>query len=133
MIAIALRAELAAGDAALVESHLRGKLRGSGTGKVDVPAQSAEAAEQVTSKESAAKDAVRKTATASRAARSAGGATAVAEAPPVDGKPAANGLAKEIPTVENKGVSADFTTVTWNLVSGLKWSDGTAVTAVKRA
>src|ERR1700704_3503481 len=40
----------------------------------------------------------------------------------VDGKPAANDLAKEIPTVENKGVSADFTTVTWNLLSGLKWS-----------
>jgi peptide/nickel transport system substrate-binding protein len=47
----------------------------------------------------------------------------------VDGKPVANGIAKEIPTVENKGVSADFTTITWNLVSGLKWSDGTAVTA----
>src|SRR5256885_2394729 len=47
----------------------------------------------------------------------------------VDGKPAANGLAKEIPTVDNKGVSSDFTTVTWNLISGLKWSDGTAVTA----
>jgi len=47
----------------------------------------------------------------------------------VDGKPVANGLAKEVPTVENKGVSADFTTVTWNLISGLKWSDGTAVTA----
>jgi peptide/nickel transport system substrate-binding protein len=47
----------------------------------------------------------------------------------VDGKPVANGLAKEIPTLENKGVSADSTTVTWNLISGLKWSDGTAVTA----
>ncbi len=47
----------------------------------------------------------------------------------VDGKPIANGLAKEIPTLENKGVSADFTTVTWNLQSGLKWSDGSAVTA----
>jgi peptide/nickel transport system substrate-binding protein len=47
----------------------------------------------------------------------------------VDGKPIANGLAKEVPTVENKGVSADFTTVTWNLISGLKWSDGSAVTA----
>ena len=46
----------------------------------------------------------------------------------VDGKPVANGLAKEIPTLENKGVSADFTTVTWNLISGLKWSDGSAVT-----
>jgi peptide/nickel transport system substrate-binding protein len=47
----------------------------------------------------------------------------------VDGKPVANGLAKEVPTLANKGVSADFTTVTWNLLSGLKWSDGTAVTA----
>jgi len=47
----------------------------------------------------------------------------------VDGKPVANGLAKEVPTLENKGVSADFTTVTWNLLSGLKWSDGSAVTA----
>src|SRR5438094_6289954 len=47
----------------------------------------------------------------------------------VDGKPAANGLAKEIPTVANGGVSSDFTTVTWKLIDGLKWSDGTAVTA----
>jgi peptide/nickel transport system substrate-binding protein len=47
----------------------------------------------------------------------------------VDGKPVANGLAKEIPTLENKGVSADFTTVTWKLHDNLKWSDGTAVTA----
>jgi peptide/nickel transport system substrate-binding protein len=47
----------------------------------------------------------------------------------VDAKPIANGLAKEIPTLENKGVSADFTTVTWKLADGLKWSDGSAVTA----
>jgi peptide/nickel transport system substrate-binding protein len=47
----------------------------------------------------------------------------------VDGKPIANGLAKEIPTLENGGVSKDFTTVTWKLIDGLKWSDGTAVTA----
>jgi peptide/nickel transport system substrate-binding protein len=47
----------------------------------------------------------------------------------VDGKPVANGIAKVVPTLENKGVSADFTTVTWNLVDGIKWSDGTAVTA----
>jgi peptide/nickel transport system substrate-binding protein len=47
----------------------------------------------------------------------------------VDAKPIANGIAKEIPTLENKGVSADFTTVTWKLIEGLKWSDGSAVTA----
>jgi peptide/nickel transport system substrate-binding protein len=46
-----------------------------------------------------------------------------------DGKPLANGLASEIPTLENNGVSKDFTTVTWKLRTGLKWSDGTAVTA----
>src|SRR5437867_893964 len=46
-----------------------------------------------------------------------------------DAKPVANGLAKEIPTVANGGVSADFTTVTWKLKDGLKWSDGTPVTA----
>ena len=46
-----------------------------------------------------------------------------------DGKPLANGLALEIPTVANAGVSADFTTVTWKLRQGVKWSDGTAFTA----
>jgi peptide/nickel transport system substrate-binding protein len=46
-----------------------------------------------------------------------------------DAKPVANALAKEIPTVANGGVSADFTTVTWKLKDGLKWSDGSAVTA----
>jgi peptide/nickel transport system substrate-binding protein len=46
-----------------------------------------------------------------------------------DAKPVANALAKEIPTVANGGVSADFTTVTWKLRDGLKWSDGSAVTA----
>ncbi len=46
-----------------------------------------------------------------------------------DGKPLANGLALEIPTVANGGVSADFTTVTWKLRPGVKWSDGTAFTA----
>ena len=46
-----------------------------------------------------------------------------------DAKPVANGLAKEIPTVANGGVSSDFTTVTWKLKDGLKWSDGSAVTA----
>ncbi|HYV22269.1 MAG TPA: peptide ABC transporter substrate-binding protein [Candidatus Bathyarchaeia archaeon] len=46
----------------------------------------------------------------------------------VDGKPSPN-LVKEIPTVANGGVSSDFTTITWHLLDGLKWSDGTAVTA----
>ena len=46
-----------------------------------------------------------------------------------DAKPTANGLAKEIPTVANGGVSSDFTTVTWKLKDNLKWSDGSAVTA----
>src|SRR5205823_10876951 len=46
-----------------------------------------------------------------------------------DAKPVANGLAKEIPTVANGGVSSDFTTVTWKLKDGLKWSDGSPVTA----
>lgn len=38
-------------------------------------------------------------------------------------------LAKEIPTVENGGVSADLTTITWKLKEGLVWSDGSAVTS----
>ncbi len=38
-------------------------------------------------------------------------------------------LAQEIPTVENGGVASDLTSITWKLKSGLKWSDGTAVTA----
>ena len=38
-------------------------------------------------------------------------------------------LAEEIPTVENGGVSADLTTITWKLKPGLLWSDGTAVTS----
>src|SRR5712692_9831189 len=46
-----------------------------------------------------------------------------------DAKPLANAVAAEIPTVANGGVSADFTTVTWKLKDGLKWSDGSAVTA----
>jgi peptide/nickel transport system substrate-binding protein len=46
-----------------------------------------------------------------------------------DGKPLANGLGSEIPTVANGGVSADFTTVTWKLRQGVKWSDGSAFTA----
>jgi peptide/nickel transport system substrate-binding protein len=46
-----------------------------------------------------------------------------------DGLPVANGLAKEIPTPANNGVSKDFKTVTWTLRSGVKWSDGTPFTA----
>lgn len=38
-------------------------------------------------------------------------------------------LVTEIPTQENGGVSADMTTITWKLIPGLMWSDGTAVTS----
>lgn len=38
-------------------------------------------------------------------------------------------LAAEIPTLENGGVSADFTSITWKLKPDLLWSDGTPVTA----
>mgnify|MGYP000185694606 CR=1 FL=1 len=38
-------------------------------------------------------------------------------------------LAAEIPTVENGGVSEDLKSITWKLKEGLKWSDGSAVTA----
>ena len=38
-------------------------------------------------------------------------------------------LAEEIPTIGNGGVSADLTSITWKLKEGLKWSDGTDVTA----
>jgi peptide/nickel transport system substrate-binding protein len=48
----------------------------------------------------------------------------------IDGKPTTvGGLAKEIPTLENGGVSKDLTTVTWKLAEGVKWSDGTDFTA----
>ena len=46
-----------------------------------------------------------------------------------DGKPVLNGLTTEIPTVANGGVAKDFTTITWHLKPGLKWSDGTPFTA----
>ncbi len=36
-------------------------------------------------------------------------------------------LAVEIPTLENGGVSADMTSITWKLQPGLLWSDGTPV------
>ena len=38
-------------------------------------------------------------------------------------------LVTEIPTVENGGISEDLTSITWKLIPGLLWSDGTAVTA----
>ena len=38
-------------------------------------------------------------------------------------------LAAETPTVANGGVSADLTSITWKLIPGLLWSDGTPVTA----
>lgn len=46
-----------------------------------------------------------------------------------DGLPVANGLAAEIPTPTNGGVNKEFTTVTWKLRTGVKWSDGSAFTA----
>src|SRR5213594_110297 len=46
-----------------------------------------------------------------------------------NGKALANALAAEIPTVENGGVAKDFTSVTWKLRTGVKWSDGTPFTA----
>ena len=38
-------------------------------------------------------------------------------------------LAKEIPSVQNGGISADYKTVTWKLKDGIIWSDGDALTA----
>ncbi len=38
-------------------------------------------------------------------------------------------LAASLPTLENGGVSADFTSMTWKLKPGVKWSDGSALTA----
>ncbi len=38
-------------------------------------------------------------------------------------------LAKEIPSVQNGTVSADYTTVTWKLKDGVTWSDGQPFTA----
>ena len=35
----------------------------------------------------------------------------------------------EFPTVENGGISADLTSITWKLKPGLLWSDGTPVTS----
>ena len=38
-------------------------------------------------------------------------------------------LVTEIPTVANGGISADLTTITWKLIPGLLWSDGTPLTS----
>ena len=38
-------------------------------------------------------------------------------------------LAAEIPTIENGGVSEDLMSITWKLIEGLKWSNGSAMTA----
>jgi len=38
-------------------------------------------------------------------------------------------LAESIPTVENGGIAADLTQITWKLKPGLLWSDGTPVTS----
>ncbi|MBL9061559.1 MAG: peptide ABC transporter substrate-binding protein [Tabrizicola sp.] len=38
-------------------------------------------------------------------------------------------MAAEIPTLDNGGISADMTSITWKLLPDLKWSDGSAVTA----
>ena len=46
-----------------------------------------------------------------------------------DAKPLANGLAAEIPTLANGGISVDLTTATWKLRQNVKWSDGSAFTA----
>jgi len=46
-----------------------------------------------------------------------------------DGQAVANALAAEIPTVANGGIAKDFTSVTWKLRHGVKWSDGTPFSA----
>ena len=38
-------------------------------------------------------------------------------------------LATEIPTIENGGVAADLTSITWKLKDGIMWSDGTPLTS----
>jgi peptide/nickel transport system substrate-binding protein len=38
-------------------------------------------------------------------------------------------LADEIPTVENGGVAADLTSITWTLQEGIVWSDGSPLTS----
>ncbi len=38
-------------------------------------------------------------------------------------------LAAEVPTIDNGGVAADFSSMTWTLQEGILWSDGTPFTA----
>ncbi|MEM7613848.1 MAG: ABC transporter substrate-binding protein, partial [Pseudomonadota bacterium] len=38
-------------------------------------------------------------------------------------------LVEELPTVENGGVAADLTSITWKIKPGILWSDGTPFTA----
>ncbi len=38
-------------------------------------------------------------------------------------------LVETLPTAENGGISSDYTSVTWKLKPGVKWSDGSAFTA----
>ena len=38
-------------------------------------------------------------------------------------------LAAEVPTAANNGIAKDFTSVTFKLKQGVKWSDGTDFTA----
>ena len=38
-------------------------------------------------------------------------------------------LVEEIPTIENGGVAADFTSITWKIRKDILWSDGTPLTA----
>ena len=38
-------------------------------------------------------------------------------------------LAVDVPTVDNGGISADLTTITWKIKDGMLWSDGSPVTA----
>ena len=38
-------------------------------------------------------------------------------------------LVNEVPTVANGGVSADLTSITWNITPGITWSDGTPFTS----
>lgn len=38
-------------------------------------------------------------------------------------------LVNEIPTTDNGGVSADLTSITWNITPGITWSDGSAFTS----
>ena len=42
-------------------------------------------------------------------------------------------LVKELPTTENKGISADGKTITMKLRDDIKWSDGTPITSARNA